>query len=292
MINYSFFPCQVWGGENIELGFRAWQCGGRVTTVICSRVGHVFKNFPYKFDGDREIIVAKNLMRVTETWMDSYRKYYYASSRTYEFKRTELTEQELRSLKQRTKLREKLGCHNFEWYMENIIPQLEAPPLDAVYYGEIQCPRTLACWEVLEDYQIGMNYMCYEHKIMPQNFFSLSTNGLLRYKDKCVKINPPEPVLKLAECPRDEDIESFGIWEMDARGHTYGKINPKRKNSKGEWEKFCIMQVTNVYKEHQQEQMPELAKCDENNDFQTWAFTWKFSWDQVPRHVRESRMIV
>ena len=58
----------VWGGENIELAWRVWMCGGSVLTMPCSRVGHLFKNFPYKFDGDKEEIVQKNLMRLADTW--------------------------------------------------------------------------------------------------------------------------------------------------------------------------------------------------------------------------------
>ncbi|XP_035824697.1 polypeptide N-acetylgalactosaminyltransferase 5 [Aplysia californica] len=68
---------EIWGGENLEMSFRVWMCGGSVEVLPCSRVGHVFrKRLPSRNSNFREVLL-RNRARVAEVWMDEFKDIFY-----------------------------------------------------------------------------------------------------------------------------------------------------------------------------------------------------------------------
>ncbi|XP_048379425.1 polypeptide N-acetylgalactosaminyltransferase 6-like isoform X2 [Stegostoma tigrinum] len=68
---------EIWGGENVEMSFRVWQCGGQLEIIPCSVVGHVFRTkSPHSFPKGVQVI-ARNQVRLAEVWMDQYKELFY-----------------------------------------------------------------------------------------------------------------------------------------------------------------------------------------------------------------------
>ncbi|NWT55537.1 GLT16 acetylgalactosaminyltransferase, partial [Erythrocercus mccallii] len=116
----------IWGGENFELSFRVWMCGGSLEIVPCSRVGHVFrKRHPYDFPEGNALTYIKNTKRTAEVWMDEYKQYYYEA-------RPSAIGKSFGSVADRVELRHKLNCKSFQWYLENVYPELKIPEKELI----------------------------------------------------------------------------------------------------------------------------------------------------------------
>jgi len=112
---------QVWGGENLEISWRFWMCGGRLLINPCSRVGHVFrKKHPYVFPGGSGHVFARNTRRAAEVWLDNFKDFYYKSYPAARFV-------DFGDITSRTELRKRLRSHDFAWFLKNVYPELTTP---------------------------------------------------------------------------------------------------------------------------------------------------------------------
>ena len=146
---------EIWGGENLEISFRTWMCGGRVVMLPCSRVGHVFRNrLPYKVVDEQ---YEKNLQRVASVWMGNFQDIVYAAGIAH----APLTKSEQLSLQVRKELMKKLQCKSFEWYLSQVAPEIEVPSRKYVFYGQLKSLLQQKCLTYNERNRTFTTESCY-----------------------------------------------------------------------------------------------------------------------------------
>uniref|UniRef100_A0A8C8JLF7 Polypeptide N-acetylgalactosaminyltransferase n=2 Tax=Oncorhynchus tshawytscha TaxID=74940 RepID=A0A8C8JLF7_ONCTS len=108
----------IWGGENLEISFRIWMCGGQLLIIPCARVGHIFrKRRPYGSPGGQDTM-AHNSLRLAHVWMDEYKEQYLNL-------RPELRERAYGDISERQAVRQRLQCRSFKWYLDTIYPEMQ-----------------------------------------------------------------------------------------------------------------------------------------------------------------------
>ncbi|PNF39499.1 Polypeptide N-acetylgalactosaminyltransferase 1 [Cryptotermes secundus] len=121
----------VWGGENLEMSFRVWQCGGSLETIPCSRVGHIFRSFhPYTFPGGKDTH-GINTARMVEVWLDEYKSLFYMH-------RPDLLGRDIGDLTERVNLKKRLKCKPFRWYLQNVYPGMFIPTENVEAFGQVR----------------------------------------------------------------------------------------------------------------------------------------------------------
>ncbi|XP_015253293.1 PREDICTED: N-acetylgalactosaminyltransferase 7 isoform X3 [Cyprinodon variegatus] len=197
---------QIWGGENFEISYKIWQCGGQLLFVPCSRVGHIYRlqgwqgNPPPAHVGSSPTL--KNYVRVVEVWWDDYKDYFYAS-------RPETLTLAYGDISDLKRFREEHRCKSFKWFMEEIaydIPHHYPLPPKNVEWGEIRGFETSYCIDSMGHTNGGNVEMGPCHRMGGNQLFRINEANQLMQYDQCLTRGENSAVI-ITHCERNQHTE-------------------------------------------------------------------------------------
>ncbi|XP_034097985.1 polypeptide N-acetylgalactosaminyltransferase 5 isoform X1 [Drosophila sulfurigaster albostrigata] len=242
----------IWGGENLEMSFRIWQCGGILEIIPCSHVGHVFRDkSPYTFPGGVAKIVLHNAARVAEVWLDEWRDFYYAMS-------TGARKASAGDVSDRKNLRDRLKCKSFRWYLENVYPE-SLMPLDYYYLGEIRNAETETCLDTMGrkyNEKVGISYC---HGLGGNQVFAYTKRQQIMSDDLCLDASSSNGPVNMVRC---HNMGGNQEWVYDAEEKWIRHTNTGQ----------CLQRAT-----RDDASTPLLRPCNYTKG-QQWLMESKFKW--------------
>lgn len=253
----------IWGGENLELSFRIWLCGGTLEIVTCSHVGHVFrKSTPYTFPGGTSKIVNHNNARLADVWLDEWKNFYFAIN-------TAAKDIDRGDTSERKQLRKDLNCKSFRWYLQHIYPE---SPMPLKYYslGEIRNIHSNMC---LDTYgrKSGENAaisVC--HGLGGNQVFAYTERKQIMADDNCLDAQGQRGPVKLIRC---HGMGGNQEWQYNHQSEDKSIVHvrtglcldvPSQNSSQGDSQSSNASQ-------------PQLRPCD-GGPSQQWKMKNNFEW--------------
>ncbi|VDP00344.1 unnamed protein product [Soboliphyme baturini] len=238
---------RIWGGENYDLSFKVWQCGGSVLNVPCSRVGHVYRRaVPYSFGNVSGPVVSINYKRVAEVWMDEYKEYYY-------IREPFIRKRDAGDLTQQRELRLKNRCKSFDWYMKNVaydMPVLYPKLPQNLVWGEVVNPSSYLCIDTMGKRNFETIGVSPCHHSGGNQLLRLNVKGQFASGEWCISASHGQ--LNAGRCvPMTVD----GPWRYDK---TSQQISNAPLNK-------CVALK-------RQTSQLVLAECNANDEMQRWVF--------------------
>ncbi|XP_071079675.1 N-acetylgalactosaminyltransferase 7-like [Haliotis cracherodii] len=246
----------IWGGENFELAFKVWQCGGSSEWVPCSRVGHIYRHYT----PDRKTVIKTklspthiNYIRVVEVWMDGiFKEYFYRREPQIRGYPVNITKE--------LKFREDNHCRSFQWFIDNVAYDIYnrfPPPAPNKAWGRINSRKSngTLCLEFTTSHNkksaLGA-YPCSSANAI----FRLNTKGQIGFGERCILALDDGGVTQ--EWCSTTDLSGPWDWN-ETSGHIYNKDRKK-----------CLYLNPNgslVFKE-----------CNDNAMEQKWDITEYYAW--------------
>ncbi|CAF1124685.1 unnamed protein product [Adineta ricciae] len=244
---------KIWGGENLEMSFKCWMCGGRIVIHPCSHVAHVFrKETPYKFLEHESIFVTifKNYKRVALVWLDEYKELIYAVN-------PDIKRLDGGDVSSRIELRKKLNCSSFRDFLDRF--QLKNFPFNHRFIGSIST-SSRRCLDSMTgpDISKGLNTQVSAqacHAEGGNQIFLYTTSNKIHFDELCLEPNPEKAsnqdiILTLCNDERNQQN-----WEYDQQ-------TSQLKNEFYQGQCLHVSGNSDVV----------LARCDTNKPSQKWSF--------------------
>uniref|UniRef100_A0A3P9J6R9 Polypeptide N-acetylgalactosaminyltransferase n=1 Tax=Oryzias latipes TaxID=8090 RepID=A0A3P9J6R9_ORYLA len=216
---------KIYGGENVELGIRVWLCGGSIEIIPCSKIAHI-ERYHKPYLPDLSDMMKRNALRVAEVWMDEYK---HSINIAWNLP-VENHGIDIGDVSERKKLREKLKCKPFQWFLDHVYTSLK-PIHNLVGYGALinNLKPDLCVDQGPKPGHTPILYSC--HFYSPQHCY-YNTNGKLyiggikshKYNsDSCLVDLGAGDLPVLFECKVAQEKKFHMLWDFKQGGQIQNK---------------------------------------------------------------------